>query len=275
MDVSEFAGLHPEFDSELGLLTLTLEHGKANEIGTVQLAELEALCATVEADDAITCLCTTSRRTSKKGTPIFISGANVTERVGWSVEQVKAHVHRQRALMVRLRRLPIFTIALTHGVTLGWGTEFLLTADYTLATPDATFALPETGLGILPGARGTAELATLVGPAQAIRLGATGERIDAAEAVRLGLAHEAVPSVDAGLDRARALAKLLRLRSPTAVAAYKRGVLDAIGNAEEERLRLESRAYERCVDTGEAQKGRENFAAIREGKSPTWGKRVL
>ena len=152
MDLATIEGLHPTFDADDGLLILELEHGKANEIGTAQLDALDRLCALVEGDASITCLCTTSRRVSGKGTPIFIAGANVTERVDWDDARVKAHVLRQRALMHRLRYLPIFTVAVSHGVTLGWGTEFVLTADYTLATPTASFGLPETGLGIIPGA---------------------------------------------------------------------------------------------------------------------------
>jgi enoyl-CoA hydratase/carnithine racemase len=190
MDLQRIAPLHPEFDPALGLLRLELEHGKANEIGGIELDAFEALCELLEADDAVRCLCTTSRRVSGRGTPIFISGANVSERVGWSDERVKLHVVRQRAIMRRLRHAPLFTVVLTHGVTFGWGTEFVLTADYCLATPTARFALPETGLGILPGARGTAELALLVGPAQALRLGCTGEELGADEARAIGLVHE-------------------------------------------------------------------------------------
>src|SRR5690606_33132263 len=122
----------------------------------------------------------------------------------------------------------------------GWGVEFLLTADYCLATPTARFALPETGLGILPGARGTAELALAVGPAHALRLGCTGEEISAEEALRIGLCHELVPGIDAGLARVRTFAELLRRRSPTAVAAYKRGLLGALGQPEAERLCIEA-----------------------------------
>lgn len=148
MDLQRIAPLHPEFDPALGLLRLELEHGKANEIGGVELDAFEALCELLEASDAVRCLCTTSRRLSGRGTPIFISGANVSERVGWTDERVKLHVVRQRAIMQRLRHAPLFTVVLTHGVTFGWGTEFVLTADYCLATPTARFALPETGLGI-------------------------------------------------------------------------------------------------------------------------------
>ncbi|MCA9659098.1 MAG: enoyl-CoA hydratase/isomerase family protein, partial [Myxococcales bacterium] len=133
----------------------------------------------------------------------------------------------------------------------------------------------ETGLGILPGARGTAELAQAIGPAQALRLGCTGEAVGGEEAARLGLVQELVADVDAGLTRVRALADLLRRRSPTAVAAFKRGLLDAQGRREAERLEIEAAAYERCVDSGEAAIGRANFAAIRAGEAPPWGPRVL
>ncbi len=275
MDLSSIAALHPRYEDDHGLLVLELAHGKANEMGSAQLDAFDALCDLLEATESISCLCTTSRRFSKRGTAIFIAGANVTERVAWQDAQVLAHVHRQRALMRRIRRLPLFTTVLSHGVTLGWGAEFVLTADYALATPTASFALPETGLGILPGARGTAELAQALGLAQALRLGCTGEAVDGAEAARIGLVQEVVADVDAGLVRVRELAKLLRRRSPTAVAAYKRALLEAQGEVEEQRLMAESAAYEHCVQSGEAAIGRANFAAIRAGEVPPWGPRTV
>ncbi len=282
MDLQSIAALHPTFDPARGLLLLELDHGKANEVGGPQLDAFAALCDLLEADDAVRCLCTTSRRVSARGTPIFIAGANVTERVGWSDDRVKEHVIRQRGIMHRLRHLPLFTTVLSHGVTLGWGAEFMLTADFCLATPTARFGLPETGLGILPGARGTAELALQVGPAQALRLGCTGEEIDANEARAIGLVHELVADLDAGLARVRSLASRLATRSPTAVAAYKRGLLAALGRPAEERLALERAAYEHCVDTGEAAIGRAAFSAKRAvnaedaAAEPTpWGPRRL
>jgi len=273
MDPSAIDALHPSHDPERRLLVLTLDHGKANEMGTEQLDALTRLCEQLEEDGSVSCLCTTSRRTSRRGTPIFIAGANVTERTGWDDARIKAHVLRQRELMRRLRRLPLFTVVLSHGVTLGWGTEYLLTADYALATPTASFGLPETGLGILPGARGTAELAGLIGPAHALRLGCTGESIDADEALRIGLVQERVDDVDAGLVRVQALAERLCKRSPTAVAAYKQALLDSLGQPEAVRLEHERRAYEHTVDTGEAAIGRASFAEIRQGDAPTWGPR--
>jgi enoyl-CoA hydratase/carnithine racemase len=275
MDLSTIAGLNPTYEDEHRLLVLALDHGKANEMGTEQLDAFTRLCELVESREEIRTLCTTSRRSSRNGRPIFIAGANVTERVGWDDDRVKAHVVRQRALMDRLRRLPLFHVVLTHGVTLGWGTEYVLTGDFALATRTATFGLPETGLGILPGARGTAELALAVGPAHALRLGCTGETIGADEAARIGLVQEVVESVDAGLHRVRHLADLVRRRSPTAVATYKRAMLNACGAEPPVRLELERRAYEHTIFTGEAAIGRQHFASIREGGIPPWGPRHL
>jgi enoyl-CoA hydratase/carnithine racemase len=277
MDLSPIAALHPRLDAPRQLLILELDHGKANEMGSEQLAAFEALCVLIEGSpgQAITCLCTTSRRVSASGKPIFIAGANVTERVGWDDARVKAHVLRQRKLMQRLRRLPLFNIALSTGVTLGWGTEYMLTADYPMATATASFALPETGLGIVPGARGTAELASSIGPAHALRLGCTGDTIDAREAARIGLVAELVPDLDAGLARVESFAEQLRRRSPLAVSSFKSALLDGLGRSEPERIALEEAAYERCVDLGEAAIGRSSFAEIRDGKTPIWGKRPL
>jgi enoyl-CoA hydratase/carnithine racemase len=174
-------------------------------------------------------------------------------------------------VLAGLRRLPIFHVTVVQGVALGWGTEFLLTADYRITTPAAKYGLPETGLGILPGAGGTAELWTLIGLPQALRLGMTGERIDAAEALRIGLVQEEAVDVDAGLDRARALAAMVAKKSPTAIAAFKAAAIDAVGRAPDARQALEARAYEHCLDSGEAAIGRAHFKEIIGGGTAPWG----
>jgi enoyl-CoA hydratase/carnithine racemase len=254
------------------VVTLTLDHGKANEMGSAQLDELEALVAELETGPAVAMI-TVSRRTSRRGTPIFIAGANVTERGDWTDDQVKAHVRRQRSVLSSLRRAPVFHVAVINGVALGWGTEYLLCCDWRIACDEASFALPETGLGILPGAGGTAELWAHVGVAQAMRLGMTGERIDADEAHRIGLVQERAVDVDFALNRAHELCQLVAKRSPTAVAAFKRAVLDAVGTTPAERQEIEALAYERCVDTGQAAIGRASYGAIRTGERPDWGPR--
>ncbi len=247
-----------------------MDHGRVNEMGSTELRDWSQITAALESG-SIRALVTHSTKVTRSGKPIFIAGANVTERVGWTVEQVKAHVRWQRESLAQLRRAPAFHVTVVDGLALGWGTEFMITADYRIATPNARFALPETGIGILPGAGGTSELSRIVGPNQALRLGMTGEHIDAAEALRIGLIDELATDAPAAMERARALAELAAKRSPTAVGAFKQGVLASLSMAECERAELEAKAYELCVDSGDAAIGRENFKAITAGQAVEWG----
>ena len=260
--------LSPRFEGSSCFLEF--DHGKANEMGRDELAALEGLPTQLEEEGSL-CLISYSRRRSKRGTPIFISGANVTERGGWSAEEIRAHVRRQRACLAKIRRLPIFHLCLINGVALGWGTEWLLTSDYRIATDEARFGLPETGLGIIPGAGGSAELAGLIGLPQALRLAMTGEQIDAAEALRIGLVQELAVDVDGALARAATLSELVGRKSPTAIAALKDCALSSLGRPEAERRDLEASAYERCLESGDAALGRQYFSNIRRGERPPWG----
>lgn len=270
MDTSGFEHLKVSTEQDGHLVVVELDHGRANEMGRALVAEWEALVEALEAGPA-RALLTFSRRFSKRGTPIFISGANVTERADWTPDEVRAHVTWQRDTLARLRRAPVFHVAVVDGVALGWGTEFLMTCDYRIAGPGASLALPETGLGIIPGAGGTGELWALIGVPQALRLGMTGERIDADEALRIGLVQETADSLESGLERARSLCAAVARRSPTAVAAFKRGVLAAVGREQSARTDIEARAYALCVDSGEAARGRAAFKALLKGGAADWG----
>ena len=273
MTLPEFSTLDLSLSEDGCIATWKIHHGKANEMGSQQLKEIEALIQWLQSETGPRALLTYSDRVSKRGTPIFISGANVTERIGWSNDRVKEHVRYQRNVLNRLRRVPVFHVCVVSGVALGWGTEFMLTADYRIGAPGAVFGLPETSLGILPGAGGTTELYAQVGLAHALRLGITGERIQLEEASRIGLIQECVEDVSTGLTRARTLAMLAAKNSPTAIAAFKRAMLSSIGVPDEVRRENEAKAYELCVDSGQAAIGRENFDLIRRGESPDWGPR--
>jgi len=199
----------------------------------------------------------------------------VTERRGWSNDKVMQHVRWQRNVLAGLREAPVFHIGVVSGVALGWGTEFLLVCDYRIACDGAVFGLPETGLGIIPGAGGTSDLLAHIGVAQTLRLGMTGERIDAAEATRIGLVQEHMATLDGGLERARALAEMVARRSPTAIAAFKGGVLRSVGTPSELRTEIEAVRYEHCVHMGEAAVGREHFSQLVKGGTAPWGPRRL
>lgn len=81
-------------------------------------------------------------------------------------------------------------VAALHGAALGGGYELALACDARIAAPDTQVGLPETTLGIVPGAGGTQKLPRLVGTAQAIALICSGARVGAETALSQGLIDE-------------------------------------------------------------------------------------
>ena len=63
-----------------------------------------------------------------------------------------------KQLIATLETLPIPVIAAVDGPALGGGLELILGCDVRIATTRAWFGLPETRLGVLPGAGGTVRL---------------------------------------------------------------------------------------------------------------------
>lgn len=80
------------------------------------------------------------------------------------------------------------SIARVQGLCLGGGTELALACDFVVCSPKAAFALPETGIGIVPGLGGTQRLPRRVGLPLAKWLIYTGEMVDANTAKEIGLA---------------------------------------------------------------------------------------
>jgi enoyl-CoA hydratase/carnithine racemase len=119
------------------------------------------------------------------------------------------------------------TIAVVHGYCMGGGFEIALACDIRIASSDAVFALPETGLGLIPGGGGTQRLARLIGLGRALDLILTGERISAEEAQRIGAITRIAPSVaeleNCALDLARRIAERPPLSSAFAKEAVKNG----------------------------------------------------
>lgn len=155
--------------------------------------------------------------------PAFSTGGDVAE-FGSAPSPVRAReVRWLRDVWGALWTLPVITIAAVHGYAVGGGFEMALLCDQAIAATDARFALPETGLGMIPGVGGTQTLPRLVGEGRALHYALTGGWLDAQGARNCGLVARVVPRralLPVALETARAVAEL----SPGLVMRLKRAV---------------------------------------------------
>ena len=181
------------------------------------------------------------------GSSAFCAGADLKERRAMSLDQVRAQLLRYRSDLIWLSTCPVPTVAAINGAALGGGLELALLCDLRVASPTATFALPETSLGIIPAAGGTQYLPRIVGGAKARELILLGTRVDAAEALRIGLVHRvSAPDQPVLSDALRWLEPVLQ-GAPLAQRAALRALRAADRLDIDAGLEFERGCYELCL----------------------------
>lgn len=246
-----------------GVLTLTLNRPAArNALGAALLGALAARLRTLATLPPGEARCVVLRSAVPR---VFCAGADLRERaqLAGDAARVAAAVAAIRDCFELVARLPCPTVAAVEGAALGGGLELALACDFRVAGRDATFGLPETALGIIPGAGGTQRLPRLVGAAAAKELIFTARRVGAEEAARLGLVSTVV---DAGAAHAAAyaLAAAIAANGPVAVRAAKLAVDEgaqqpSLGAA----LAGEQRAYALTLGTRDRLEGLRAWAEKR------------
>lgn len=127
---------------------------------------------------------------------------------------------RMQDILGRLRALPCLVVCAVEGAAIGGGAELALACDLRIAGSDATFALPQSRLGVVPGWGGAAWLVEAVGRGRAIELLTTGRTVEAEEARALRLVHTVVRAGQAE-PAARAVIALAGSASRDAIRAVK------------------------------------------------------
>jgi len=153
--------------------------------------------------------------------PAFSTGGDLTEFGRAPSPVVARQVRWRRDVWGRLLGLRAATVAAVHGWTVGGGMEMAMLCDLVVAAEDARLALPETGLGMIPGVGGTQTLPRRAGLGRALDLVLTGRWLDAGAALDAGVVNAVVPRprlLATAMTMARRLARL----DPALVAAVRR-----------------------------------------------------
>lgn len=162
-----------------------------------------------------------------------------------------------------IERCPKPVIAAVNGYAFGGGCETAIACDFRIVSEHALFALPETGLGILPGAGGTQRLSRLIGLGRAKEMILLGRKVGGQEAVQIGLATVCVPPDELMAAAKRMGAKLLE-RAPLATQVTKQVLHASMSSGSEVGLLLERLALSALCGTQDKQEGISSFLEKRK-----------
>jgi len=108
---------------------------------------------------------------------------------------LSGYIDRLQSLYRRIENLTQVSICEIGGAAMGGGYELALCCDLRIAAEGAKIALPEVGIGLLPGAGGTQRLTRLCGRGVAARAILSCEPIDGKTAQELGMVDWVFPRV--------------------------------------------------------------------------------
>lgn len=171
-----------------------------NAGGWPNVISLDEIYRGIREDDDIRCSIITGNDREYKGKHYFCAGADIKE---WSgADTGKAEIEAPVRPMIFPRHAyecescyntgkP--SIAMVNGVAVGYGADWSIVTDITIAADDASIGWVYIRRGLAPVEGGTWLLPRRIGTNRAAELLMTGKIIDAQEAYRLGIFNKVVP----------------------------------------------------------------------------------
>lgn len=159
------------------------------------------------------------------GGKAFVAGTDITQFLDFATAaDGLAYERRIEAVLDRLERVRVPTVAVIDGYAVGGGLGLAACCDLRICSPAAKFGLPVARtLGNCLSMGSYARLVDLVGSARALHLVYTAGFLSAGEALAAGLATEVVAA--AALDeRVRDLCAELTNRAPLTLWASKQAI---------------------------------------------------
>ncbi len=259
--------------SELKNVIIEKKEGHVAVVKIENMAALNALssdvCAQLEAafdevgsmDDVYCVVLIGSSTVNKKGKTVnsFVAGADIAEMSTMSVEQGKAFGNIGNRVFRKIESFKRPVIAAVNGFCLGGGCEIAMSCDIRLASENAMFGQPETGLGITPGFGGTQRLARIVGMGKAKEMIYTARgNYSAQQALEMGLVNYVYP-LDNLMDEAIKLAQEIAAQAPIAVSLCKEAINVGMQMDIDSALKLESNIFGECFATEDQKYGMSYF----------------
>lgn len=231
------------FTQEGNVGIVTMNRPKAlNALDSKTLDELDSLLTELEQKEDVFVLVVTGAERA------FVAGADISEMADYTPMQAKTFSLKGNAVFSRIENFPKPVIAAINGFALGGGCELAMCCDIRVASEKAKFALPEVGLGIIPGFGGTQRMGRIIGTAKALELTLTTEMISGAQAKEIGLVNYVCPPEEMmgkAMELATTIASKPQVSVRQAKSSVRRGATMDISSA----TAFEVEAFAHCFAT--------------------------
>ena len=192
------------------------------------------------------------------GDKAFCAGGDLKERDGMSNEAwTRQHLIYERMIRAVVD-CPIPVIAAVNGAAYGGGCELAAAVDFVYAAKNARCAMPETSLGIIPGAGGTQTLSRALGERRAKEIILSAKSFTAEQACQWGLVNAVFPQQQL-LDEAIQVASRIAANAPIAVRQARQAIHRGLQMSLADGLAFEIEAYNRTVPTNDRREGIQAF----------------
>jgi enoyl-CoA hydratase len=237
------------YSLEENVAWVTIDNPPLNTLNNTLMDELGTVFRELEEDDDV--LMVILRGGGEKA---FVAGADIKQFPTMDQAIAEKFSSAGQDVFNQIENFKGPVIAAIQGFTLGGGCELAMACDIRVASEDAKFGQPETGLAIIPGYGGTQRMSRLIPTGKARELIYTGDMIDAMEAMRLGLVDRVVKREDL-LDEAGRLAAKILTKGPLAIKAAKKAINEGLALPLREGLKLESRIFGTLFTTEDKNEG--------------------
>ncbi len=232
---------------------------KLNALSREMLVELTETFRRFAADNTLRSVILTGA-----GARAFSAGTDLGQLISTTGQDEALQIaKRGQQLCDEIERSPVPVIAAVNGIAAGAGCELALACHLRIASPNASFSLPETKLGIIPGYGGTQRLAREIGRGRAFEIILTARTVQADEALRIGLISRIAGDADT-LTAAMTLADEISQLAPLAIRSCIEAVTTGLDLTLDEGLDLEAKLFAELFATDDMREGTRAFLEKRK-----------
>ena len=225
--MTDFKLIVLERHEDRGVAVLTLNRPEVHNALNAEIRyELNEALERIAADDAIGALVLTGA-----GSKSFSVGADLkSPESNHSVSDFAQYLPGKRhkgEWYDRLIEYPKGVVSAVNGYCAGSGLQLAMAADVLVASTNATFWMPQAGLGLAPHVPTMVRMARFMGQQRVMHMALTGRRLNAETALRYGLVSEVVEPdhlLETAKDIAADIAKVPRLSIQVTKESFLQGM---------------------------------------------------